>query len=488
MAIGRIAREHRLRNARWQAYVETDHIISCGPWNTVQNAIGWVAGLAAGPGRDSARPLSRTGARACTCCSGETRLSNGVTRALARVLNDLKRLTSKGMEAWRDTEENVTGLVRRDVDEKVHLDQHGGHEVDEAGQGLRAPEHAGTPPGEANSPQRYGPFQNETAPAQMWFGDSKIELTPGRPVAFGRGDIDPDGRWPRRYQDVAPRHVTFGVEPDGRVWLEDHGTPGGTEIVRRGIAPPGRRVHLDGHESILLGQDFVASPSIFHPLPAATLPDHVARGRDLLADLDPVPVAGMLRPDLPVDPGLAEIARLQRFDELPTVVDPDHIDAVVASGGREFFRGVTDPAHVEDFKSGAYFAGKPAEGIISGNGIYVTDREVAALEYAKGRPEGVIRMALRPGAHTIHARDLYLEQQAVLHEFRNELSQLKAQPQTSDVADKIASVQAQLAVLSDQGRYAAVRGYDAYMTNGGFMQHKADYWVVLNRSALVVQR
>ncbi|MGO4618284.1 protein phosphatase 2C domain-containing protein, partial [Nocardia sp. 2YAB30] len=340
-------------------------------------------------------------------------------------------------------------------------------------------------------PERVGARASDNEPVVIWLGSSRMELTPGRPVTFGRGDFDPEGRFRTRFQDLAPEHVTFGVEPDGRVWIEDLGTPGGTELGYDKIGhvrvEPGHRAYLSGHETIFLGRDFGVMSNIFRPLASAPMPAHVARGRDLLADLDYVAVAGMVRNDLPSDPGLEEIARRQRFDELPTVVDPTGVDAVVASEGREFFRGVTDPTHVDEFESGRYFAGRPAKGFTSGNGIYVTTREAAALDFAMDRPEGVIRMALRPGARVIHALDLHAEQRAVLDELRDERSRLEALPQTPDVADELALVQARFDVLSDVGRYAAVRGYDAYMTNGGLSKYHADYWVVLNRSALVVQ-
>jgi hypothetical protein len=37
--IGRIARENRIRAAKWQAYDETNHPIPRGPWNTVREAV-----------------------------------------------------------------------------------------------------------------------------------------------------------------------------------------------------------------------------------------------------------------------------------------------------------------------------------------------------------------------------------------------------------------------------------------------------------------
>ncbi|MGW4095010.1 hypothetical protein [Nocardia sp. NPDC004750] len=65
-------------------------------------------------------------------------MSNGMIRAITRAMEELKRLTRKETQAWRDTEESMTRLVRRDIDEKVNLDQRGRREVEEAGEGLGA--------------------------------------------------------------------------------------------------------------------------------------------------------------------------------------------------------------------------------------------------------------------------------------------------------------------------------------------------------------
>ncbi|WP_157129513.1 hypothetical protein [Nocardia amamiensis] len=65
-----------------------------------------------------------------------------MTRVLAQILNDLKRLTSKAAEDWRDTGKGVAGFAVRDVDEKVHLDQHGRHEIEKASDGAPEPKWA----------------------------------------------------------------------------------------------------------------------------------------------------------------------------------------------------------------------------------------------------------------------------------------------------------------------------------------------------------
>ncbi len=215
-----------------------------------------------------------------------------------------------------------------------------------------------------------------------------------------------------------------------------------------------------------------------------------SKGRDLSETMNVSYIRSKLRRSLDEisDPGLGEIYRLQGYDRLPALADSHGVDAVVAAGGREFFRGVTDPRFVEEFKSGPYFPGLAAEGIISGNGTYVTTMREVAQHYADGNPAGVIRMALRPDARITHSRSLYAEHSTWVSQLSAERQRLEAVDQTPDVVARLQKLSDAWWVNSDLGRFAAARGYDAYETNGGYLGYDDQYWVVLNRSALVVER
>lgn len=63
-----------------------------------------------------------------------------MTRVLGRVLEDLERLTRRGAEGAADMPRGATRFVERDVDVKVHADRLGGRGVEQAGEGLTAPE------------------------------------------------------------------------------------------------------------------------------------------------------------------------------------------------------------------------------------------------------------------------------------------------------------------------------------------------------------
>lgn len=67
-------------------------------------------------------------------------MSNGITRALVQIGQDLTRLTRRGAEGSADIDRDAARFVRGDVDEKLHTDRRGKHEIGQAGEGLRAPE------------------------------------------------------------------------------------------------------------------------------------------------------------------------------------------------------------------------------------------------------------------------------------------------------------------------------------------------------------
>lgn len=182
---------------------------------------------------------------------------------------------------------------------------------------------------------------------------------------------------------------------------------------------------------------------------------------------------------------LAELARVQGFDRLPVLGGPADVDAVVAARGQELFRGVNNPRYAEEFKTGPYFAGQ-LETSSFGAGTYAsTDREVA-LGYANDRPEGVIRMALRPGARVTDIDSLSTEMAEVDRELGSELRLLEGVERSPEQNLRRDEVNGQRdLILSDMGRYATARGYDAYHLG---LDSGDPTWVLLNRSALTVER
>lgn len=257
----------------------------------------------------------------------------------------------------------------------------------------------------------------------------------------------------------------------------------------------------------------VPKPVAAPQLPAAA----VVKGRDRLADeaarLDADPRGFEMIQNRAMrekwDSELAGIGSRQGFDGLPQVVTRAEMDAAVGSGWTEVWRGVVGsgevtPAQINGrFRSGAYEPGRGQYG----NGWYTSVRRITAEIY-RGRdpmtdypagggvdfelsdldpidpgPDSLLRIAINPAARVVDYDDL-LE----MHEAWG-----RGRPGGS-AAGK---------VFADLGRFAAARGYDVVRV--GLDHHDGAYypgwetsdedelggaiqWIVLNRTAVMVQR
>lgn len=240
-------------------------------------------------------------------------------------------------------------------------------------------------------------------------------------------------------------------------------------------------------------------------------------GRDRLDEVaahyrdNPVEYEGRRRKayETPYDSTLAEIAQLQGFDAKPQVGTREDVDAAVASGWTEVWRGVAG----NDTKSAAeinhdlrYGPFEPGRGIY-GNGIYTSVRRNTAetfrarepkTNYPSGpgpdfgpedlegddKPDSMLRIAIDPAAKVVNLDDLKGDSSAW------QASQGGVAPERP--------------ALADYGRFAAARGYDILLVrghhDGGFYPGwededpdeqtfpVADQYVILNRSAILIQR
>jgi hypothetical protein len=156
---------------------------------------------------------------------------------------------------------------------------------------------------------------------------------------------------------------------------------------------------------------------------------------------------------------LAETGR----DKPPKVATTAEVDAMAADGHRVLYRGLTDPAQAEQFRSGSMFQGVGA----MGNGTYSAydpDGGDAAAEIARGyagEDGEVFRVVLPKDAKVVNADDLRREQADAL---------------------EAAGSDRERAILRDMGRFAALRGYDAIDSPG------LGYVVLLNRPILTVEK
>ncbi|GGL06014.1 hypothetical protein GCM10011588_20610 [Nocardia jinanensis] len=218
-----------------------------------------------------------------------------------------------------------------------------------------------------------------------------------------------------------------------------------------------------------------------------------ARGRDLIDEVDYVSLWAKRNDSGPGDRALAEIYRMQGFDGLPTVTGPAEVDKIVKAGSWELFRGVaarhgvSAREYAEQFRSGPYLPGRTLGYVGVGNGTWVTPLKSEAVRYAAGDAEGVVRMALpRRGVRIGAYGDLAAEQSRVLAPIEQEIRQFKDAGARVETSDRLWALEDKRAVLDDAGRFAALRGYDAYTTP--WRNAAGEYWIVLNRTALVVER
>lgn len=218
--------------------------------------------------------------------------------------------------------------------------------------------------------------------------------------------------------------------------------------------------------------------------PNATLPN-AARGRDLVDELDYHHLYSVGAEAGRHDMALAEIYRRQGFDGRPAEVGWELIDEIVysESGSGRLFRGVSSPGHATEFKSGeTHFPGTGDYG----NGTYTTTDYDRALRYAGDREDQVMEMALRPGARMVSYHDLSAEQKKALDPIKSELTRL-LDDSTTDATTRRKELEEKLFILSDRGRFAAAKGYDAYEVDDGTVGRHEE-WVILNRTALAIRQ
>ena len=188
------------------------------------------------------------------------------------------------------------------------------------------------------------------------------------------------------------------------------------------------------------------------------------------------------------DRDMVGIAERQGFDGPPRVVSREEMNAAIAAGAIQIWRGTrpglsnVDPAQVnETFRSGDY---QPGKGFF-GNGFYFTvsrgvgeayrgadlqfDGDYNIVGFSGGAPGGLLRAGLDPKARVLdYAPGTKLKTGEGL----------------------VGSAQT---LLRDPGRYAAAQGYDAVRLRGRTdgvsldAESSPDQILVLNRSAVIVQ-
>lgn len=201
------------------------------------------------------------------------------------------------------------------------------------------------------------------------------------------------------------------------------------------------------------------------------------------------------------DPSLAAIAEDQGFDGLPHVVGRGEWSAAIARGEKEAVRGVSREVYAREFQAGRYFTA--LNGRAFGGGVYFAcgpGSDELAEEFARLWPGGSpvkMRITIRPGARIGDWERLHRE--AVSEQRR--LRQLEMQSRSQGDLEGARRAEATRLLVSDVGRYAALRGYDIIrVANTGprgvvamSYRHYSvpgthDEIIVLNRTAVRVLR
>ena len=161
---------------------------------------------------------------------------------------------------------------------------------------------------------------------------------------------------------------------------------------------------------------------------------------------------------------LASVAADQGFDGPPQTVTAAEMDGLVANGSRPMYRAVVGADGKssgdiqEQLRSGPVYYTPDG---VSGNGIYFASDGGLASLYKDDHPDSMVRATLHPKARTITSTKLAAEQSKW------------GENRTS----------AEMGVFSEPGTFAAAKGYDAIIVEGGL----GGEVVVLNRTALIVQ-
>ena len=190
--------------------------------------------------------------------------------------------------------------------------------------------------------------------------------------------------------------------------------------------------------------------------------------------------AGLPTSNSLTDNVLQEIQEKQGFNGLPQLITEAEGELLKEQGWKPLFRGIGvddygkgDPQkYIREFKLGKHRSGLG----MHGNGTYAADTFDQAVQYARFEQDGVIRMYLNPDARVISATDLDILIKKELGIVDVELPWWadKPKPKRLSKAEKI---------LSDPGRFAASRGYDAIEVDIG--NGKTNY-VILNRTKVTV--
>lgn len=204
--------------------------------------------------------------------------------------------------------------------------------------------------------------------------------------------------------------------------------------------------------------------------PAAVPPPTVAKRTtftDWLDDAQAIEQHDAKDPD--GDQQLLALWQHQGFDGQPTVVTSEQFDALTTPDSLVLHRGLSG-ANAQQYADQFQYGDTPFAGFGGmGNGTYASTSGTAARGYAKTTGT-VVRMALKPDARTTTKAEMFDKQ--------NELFGQMMSNRPTDETRALTVIG-----LGDLGHLATMLGYDAYYATS--TSPGDDYWVVLNRTAVI---
>lgn len=183
------------------------------------------------------------------------------------------------------------------------------------------------------------------------------------------------------------------------------------------------------------------------------------------------------------DSGFAYIAHQQGFTGKPQVVSKDEMDAAVAAGGTEMFRGARgDGKTTAASQLDAYRTSEAPfnTGGQYGAGTYFASRKATAAGYGDGSDGSLMRASLHPQAKVIKWKDLMARHKGLQEKLNTGVKGYRSPGQTA---------------FNDPGRLAASLGFDAveipssaFLTSNKQKGVRENYIVVVNRTALLIEQ
>lgn len=179
------------------------------------------------------------------------------------------------------------------------------------------------------------------------------------------------------------------------------------------------------------------------------------------------------------DDYLYAIYKKQGFDRKPLVVKKDELDKMA---GDELYRGVGNVQKARSYMRGEYFVGNG----IYGNGTYAAKN---SIRDAHDYNDHVLKMKFDKNTNFGSQSQIYREQRSFLDKLEKKMSPMRKKIDSytwtershPKEVEKYRGLEILYRAASDVGRFAAMKGYDAYQTDW------SSYVVILNRTATVVQ-